>query len=82
MFVLSFDMFLSQKKFITKQINCHFSRENCYQTCYASQDFPQNINFSSLKFLYHRLANKKELILSQKKYFKTLKGIAIVTIRT
>ena len=62
------------KKIITKQINCHFSRENCYQTCYASQDFPQNINFSSLKFLYHRLANKKELILSKKKLLQNFEG--------
>lgn len=42
--------------------------------------FPiKNNNFSSLKFLYYRLANREELILSQGKYFKTLKGVVIDT---
>ena len=46
--------------------------------------FPKKnvINFSSLKYFYHRLANRKDLILSQEKYFKTLKGMVTGSVST
>ena len=44
------------------------------------QDFwKENINFSGLRSRYNRLANRKKLILSLKKYFKTLKDMIIGT---
>ena len=42
----------------------------------------ERIIFSHLKFCYHRLANRKKLILLQVKYLKILKEIPIGTIRT
>ena len=47
------------------------------------QDFwKKNINFSGLKSPYHRLVNRKKLILSLEKYFKTLKDMIIGTVGT
>ena len=56
--------------------NFSFSRKNSLSNLLLRKSrFPKKyINFSSLKSLYHRLANRKELNLSQEKYFKTLKG--------
>ena len=42
----------------------------------------KNINSSSLKSPYHRLANRKKFILPLEKYFKTLKGMIIGTVDT
>ena len=52
-----------------------------YQAHYCvGQDFwKKNINFSSLKSPYQRLANGKKLILSVEKYPKTLKDMIIGT---
>ena len=40
------------------------------------------ISFSCLESFYNRLANKKQLILSQEEYFTTLKEMVIGTVRT
>ena len=42
----------------------------------------KHINFFQLKISCHRLSNKKGLILSQEKYFKTLKDMVIGTVST
>ena len=42
----------------------------------------KSINFSDLRSCYHRLANRKKLILSLEKYFKTLKDMIISTADT
>ena len=50
---------------------------------FLSRIFPKkkSIIFSHLKLSYHRLVNRKELILLQVKYLKILKEILIGTIR-
>ena len=42
----------------------------------------KNINFSSLRSCYHKLANRKKLILQLEKYFKTLNDMIIGTAGT
>ena len=47
-----------------------------------SEKKKKNINFSSLRSSYHRLANRKKLILPLEKYFKTLNDMIIGTAGT
>ena len=42
----------------------------------------KSFNISGLKSPYHRLANKKKLILPLRKYSKTLKDMSIGTVGT
>ena len=62
------------------QFKCNFSRENLLSNLLLSESkFPKK---RSSKSLYQRLANWKELFLSQEKYFKTLRNMVIGLLST